>query len=330
MARKRKHLVEVRELFDLCIIIISVFCLSFPVAYSISSNFDSYVYKHAFIWSTVPVIYALVLYSRRKIQQLIQLSLLAPISFGWIIGLFLYSMSIVLLSYMSESNVLIYEDGFRYYTLGLIVPLIYPIYRQVSYTVKQMKKEAIKEIFFDLLILLTIFTLLLCFIAMDIIFFHKDSTLFQIILSFFLGSILSTFSLLFIHRYIRSSLNAFIRISLYLRIMSKPVIAFFLGYLSLAIFFGGVYFFVIKTIPNAIEHPDNYSILDSLIYSYKVLSNVGNSNFASVSRFATMLTQLENFLGLMWITVVFAATIGYLHKPFKDISKQIAKLVDKE
>ena len=60
-----------------------------------------------------------------------------------------------------------------------------------------------------------------------------------------------------------------------------------------------------------------------MFYSFSTITGIGFSVIDPQKPLAFILTSTENFLGLVWITVVFAAALAHLQIPFRRISFQL-------
>jgi hypothetical protein len=120
----------------------------------------------------------------------------------------------------------------------------------------------------------------------------------------------------------------FQKLSLYLKVMLKPILAFFLGYILIMFTFTGLFtlaYFHDKSIFNHLDH-DIFG--EMMFYSFSTITSIGFSVIEPQKPLAFFLTSIENFLGLIWMTVVFAAALAHLQAPFRRISHQLDEFSD--
>lgn len=309
---------KIHQTLHLPIIIIIIFILNFPIASGVTDFIKDLPLAYSSIWTILPIIYTLSVYLKHKQDR--EFHLILPIIFGCIIGYLVYIFTIAILSNKDISYLLITENGFKYFSLGFLAPICIPLYS----VLRTIAKENWRDQTFNLAILLITLCLIFIYILSDLFVFNPSALYSTALASFILGALLSIAIGLFSFVFIRPSLNIFIQITHYFIVMKKPVVAFFIGYVFITVFFSGLYHLLIRFDPKAFSHAQDINILDTFIYSYQTITLLVASNIQPLSPLAVQLSLLENFVGIVWVTVVLAATIGFLQKPFADLSKKIS------
>lgn len=136
----------------------------------------------------------------------------------------------------------------------------------------------------------------------------------------FIGLCIGSLVWFVVQKLVAKRIHLYEKISAYLKVMAKPVVAFFIGYLVIMLCFAGLYSLAYIHDHQVFNHLKNDSLTDMLYYSFSIITGLGFSIIEPEKPITLFLTGLENFLGLVWVTVIFAATIAYLQKPFEALS----------
>lgn len=147
---------------------------------------------------------------------------------------------------------------------------------------------------------------------------------------FSLGLFVGVLSAITIRFIVTRNILVFQKLSLYLEVMFKPIIAFFLGYLLIMLTFAGIYTLVYFSDATVFTHLKNDVFGELMFYSFSTITGMTFSAIEPQNPVAFFLTTAEHFLGLVWMTVVFAAALAHLQVPFRKISIQLDKLMGEE
>lgn len=310
----------VLQLLSALLISFIVMLLNFPIAFALVHSSQNMKIEYAMVLTMIPVIYSLTIYIRMHIENQGEVRLFYPIAYGTIMGYLICIVSVILCSYAPFFNFMSKNGGFKYYNIGLIIPMLLIVY----FHLKNMWQETFSYI--TLVFIIFYCSTTLFYIYQDIVLFKSATSVTVIFITILLGIIVSSTLLLFVYRVIRTKVRAFLRVGYFLSTMGKPVGAFFIGYIAILLFFTGIFSLLDFFQPNSFHNPGQKSFFDYFLYSYFVLTDWNASQMKPLSHIGFGLSMLENFLGIVWITVVFAATLGYLQKPFLDLSKQLREL----
>lgn len=312
------------QLIEALFISLIVMGLNFPIAFALVHSSQNMRIEYATVLTMIPVIYSLTIYIRMYIENNGKVTVFYPIAYGTIMGYLICIVSVLLSAYRPFFDFMSDNGGFKYYNIGLIIPMLFMIYLHL--------KSIWKNDFNYITILFVIFycSIALFFIYQDITLFRSATSYSIIAITILMGSIVSSTLLLFVFHVIRTKVRAFLRVGYFLSTMGKPVSAFFIGYISILLFFTGIFSLLDYYHPESFHNPGDKSFFDYFLYSYFVLTDWNASQMKPLSHIGFGLSMLENFLGIVWITVVFAATLGYLQKPFLDLSHKIKELEERE
>ena len=59
---------------------------------------------------------------------------------------------------------------------------------------------------------------------------------------------------------------------------------------------------------------------DYLYYSFMSITALGDGNITPITLISRWLTMLEVMVGIIWMTIVLAATLGYAQEKFNEIA----------
>lgn len=210
-----------------------------------------------------------------------------------------------------------------FYSLGVLIPSTVQFFT----TFKQNDSQT-KKLHIVLTSMMTIF--LFGYIAyrfsLQNIYDSNLYNFFHLVLGLVVG-IITVNAIRFV---ITRNILVFEKLSLYLEAMLKPIVAFFLGYLLIMFTFSGIYtlaYLSDKTIFNQLYN-DPFGEL--MFYSFSVITGMTFSVVEPQHPITFFLTTVEHFLGLVWMTVVFAAALAHLQLPFRKISLELNKLMENE
>lgn len=206
-----------------------------------------------------------------------------------------------------------------FYSLGVFLPAAVQFYLSAKENKSDFKKL---HLFLTTGIITLLFGYLIYQLIHRILHDSFSYNFFHLSLGFVVGLITAVI----IHLMLSRHLLMFEKLYLYLAVMLKPILAFFLGYLLIMFTFTGLFtiaYFYDHTIFN---HLNNDKFGDMMFYSFSTITGIGFSVIEPQKPLAFILTTTENFLGLVWITVVFAAALAYLQLPFRHISVQLERL----
>ena len=122
----------------------------------------------------------------------------------------------------------------------------------------------------------------------------------------------------------------FQKLYLYLEVMAKPIVAFFLGYLLIMFTFAGIYTLAYFANNTIFTHLQNDTFGELMFYSFCTMTGMSFSVVEPQHPVTFFLTTVEHFLGLVWMTVVFAAALAHLQLPFRRISQQLESAAPEE
>ena len=173
------------------------------------------------------------------------------------------------------------------------------------------------------LIILTIGILLLGFSIAN--FIVEDDSFFHIALvqGINFGLCIGLFYSVFIRDWLLPILNILNILLDYMRAMFLPMSAFFVGYFLIILTFTGIYgtlSLIDITAFKGINLPWKFS--EYVYYSIVSITTLGTANIKAYSELAKIMTSIEVLMGLMWTTVVLAATIAYLQKTFSKLAEK--------
>jgi hypothetical protein len=146
-------------------------------------------------------------------------------------------------------------------------------------------------------------------------------------IGFFIGFFLS----LLVFEIILPSLYLFRYLAEYVRTLLLPASALFIGYVVITVVFSGVYacsqtLFGQQFIGNS-SHIIAFN--DYLYYSFMSITTLGDGNIIPIGVLSRWLTMFEVMIGIIWMTVVLAATLGFAQERFSEISSKNKDLFKK-
>lgn len=213
-----------------------------------------------------------------------------------------------------------------FYSLGVLIPSTVQFFTTFKQNDSQTKK---------LHIALTSMITISLFGYIVYRFFHQnfyDTNLYNFF-HLILGLVVGIITVSVIRFVITYNILVFEKLSLYLEAMLKPIIAFFLGYLLIMFTFSGIYTLAYLSDNTIFNHLYNDPFGELMFYSFSVITGMTFSVVEPQHPITFFLTTAEHFLGLVWMTVVFAAALAHLQLPFRKISMELNKLIkdkDKE
>lgn len=210
-----------------------------------------------------------------------------------------------------------------YYCLGVFIPALYQFYLNM----RDDKSDT--KILHRILAILMIVSLLGYLTYKFFHMFYSDTAYFDIF-HLLLGLVIGTISALIIHFTVTRNLLVFEKLSLYLKVMIKPIMAFFLGYILIMFTFTGLYMLAYYADPDIFSHLKTDTFGEIMFYSFSTITGLGFSILEPEKPITFFLTCVENFLGLVWMSVVFAAALAHLQLPFRRISLQLAQFMKEE
>ncbi|MBU1926971.1 MAG: potassium channel family protein, partial [Gammaproteobacteria bacterium] len=137
------------------------------------------------------------------------------------------------------------------------------------------------------------------------------------------GLCIGLFYSVFIRDWLLPILNILNILLDYMRAMFLPMSAFFVGYFLIILTFTGIYgtlSLIDITAFKGINLPWKFS--EYVYYSIVSITTLGTANIKAYSELAKIMTSIEVLMGLMWTTVVLAATIAYLQKTFSKLAEK--------
>lgn len=311
----------IKKLLSVLLITIIVFILNYPLTYAVVVSGQHLNTRYAFILAIVSVIYALTIYLRMSIEKE-RVHVIYPIAYGTFLGYILCFISALLSAHDSIFTFMSDHYGYQLYNIGVVLPMFIIVFFH--------RKPEQRKVFPIRQALIGLF-----YWAVIYLYFYEDfhavktsRNLFTGLLALLLGVAISSILLRFVYLSVRKNIRVFRRVTHYLGVMTKPVTAFFLGYIVIILFFTGLYSLMDAIETNAFKHLVEKDFWQYLFFSYNTITAWGGSGIIPTSELSMALSILENFIGLIWITVIFAATLAYLQRPFIDISKKIDVLLD--
>ena len=206
-----------------------------------------------------------------------------------------------------------------FYSLGILIPAAVQFYLSAKGDKRETK---------TIHMILTTGIIAFLFGYLLFKFFHRtyhDTDFFNFF-HFSLGFMVGLISASLIHFILSRNLLVFEKLYLYIEVMLKPILAFFLGYLLIMFTFTGLFTIAYFYDHAIFNHLNNDTFGDLLFYSFSTITGIGFSVIEPQKPLAFVLTSTENFFGLIWITVVFAAALAHLQIPFRRISHQLEHL----
>lgn len=210
-----------------------------------------------------------------------------------------------------------------FYSIGVFIPATIQFFLVLKQDESPTKK---------LHIISTAFVTVSLFVYLVYRLFHRqfyDPTEYNYF-HFSLGLVVGFITAFTIRFIVSRNILVFQKLSLYLEVMLKPIVAFFLGYLLIMFMFSGIYTLAYFADGAIFTHLKNDPFGELMFYSFSTITGMSFSAVEPQSPFAFFLTTAEHFLGLVWMTVVFAAALAHLQVPFRRISMQLDKLVSAE
>lgn len=288
---------------------------NYPVAFTISNDISPYSNTLIVTLLTISLLYSFSALCGPHHFHAVLIGLLAGnlLAFLTWVGSFL-----VTLLHINDYNTLS-----TFYSVGIFIPAAIQFFLSTRHDTTETRQI---HIVLTTLVTLSLFGYLVYRLYHRLVIESSYFNFFHFSSGFLIGCITAGF----IHLVLTRNLLVFHRLYLYLEVMLKPIIAFFLGYLSIILTFTGFYALAYFSDPAIFSRLTNDRFGDLLFYSFSVITGMGFSVIMPEKPVAFVLTTIENFMGLIWITVVFAAAIAYLQEPFRKISVKLDRMSSRE
>lgn len=210
-----------------------------------------------------------------------------------------------------------------YYSLGIFIPIVIHLFIGLKQDQSPTKKIHITT---TAIATFGLFAYLMFDLFSKGLHDPKNYNYFHFTLGIAVGLITTSV----IHFMVSRNILVFEKLSFYIQAMAKPVIAFFLGYLLIMFMFAGIYTLTYFSDSTTFTHLKNDTFGELMFYSFSTITGMTFSAVEPQHPFTFFLTTLEHFLGLVWMTVVFAAALAHLQVPFRKISLQLEKLMSED
>ncbi len=290
-------------LFLICIAI-------YPFSFGITSDTGLLTNTSALSLTVVPIIYALAMISHA--------GFLASLCTSALIGYILLLISWFLANFVFMESVLFTVESFNIYNLGLLLPALPNLYN----TFKQRMHQDLLWVNFTIQLCLCAFIISL--LVNDVLAWDgplESFYRFENLLSLILGMAVSALIWLIVKVVFLKNLHMYTQLAAYVKIMTKPTIGFFTGYLGIMLLFAGFYSLCYYHDPAVFNKLEDNTFASMLYYSFSIITGLGFSVIEPEKPITFFLTGLENFLGLVWVTVVFAGALAYFQEPFKKLAQ---------
>jgi hypothetical protein len=136
------------------------------------------------------------------------------------------------------------------------------------------------------------------------------------LLGIFYGITLGILTGIIAKHLILPTIGLFKYIGQYIKVIALPMAAFFCGYIVIFLTFAGIYALLAKYDTTAFAGNYSWSLNQFIAYSISNITTLGDTQMYANTILTQWLSSLEVFLGVVWTTVVLAATIGYAQKDF--------------
>lgn len=303
------------KMFKVGSLVSLVFLAIYPFSFGITSDTGLLNNTSALTLTVVPIIYGLATISYT--------GLLASICTSTLIGYILLLISWFLANTLFMNSYLFTQQGFNLYNFGLLLPALPNLYHIFKRRVEQ------ELLWVNLVIQLFLCAFVVSLIINDVFMWGeplKDYFRNENVLCLGIGIIVGGIIWFFVQKAFIKNLHMYNQLAEYVKIMSKPTIGFFTGYLSIMLLFAGLYSLCYYHDGTVFNKLNENTFASMLYYSFSIITGLGFSVIEPEKPITFFLTGLENFLGLVWVTVVFAGALAYFQEPFK----RIARLQKKE
>lgn len=291
--------------------IIIIALLNYPLTYTISREIKVSNTSAIIFGVTISLLFAFSVF----IKSNYAIALITGILAGYLLNLLTWAVNLFFpLEDIIKPDILI-----SYYNLGILIATTPVILFSVMLVFRRSDHRNIKTLLAFTIILalvVVVFRLFTNFNYQNAFVTHTE-----IINRLILGLLVGIIMVGLIHGFVVKSISTYEKLSAYLKVMLKPVIAFFLGYIAIMISFAGFYGIAYYFDNQAFNNLHNDRLIDFVYYSFSIITGLGFSTIEPESASTMFLTGLEDFFGLVWVTVVFAATLAYLQEPFKKLRK---------
>ncbi len=142
------------------------------------------------------------------------------------------------------------------------------------------------------------------------------------LLGIFYGITLGILTGIIAKHLIMPTIGLFKYIGQYIKVIALPMAAFFCGYIVIFLTFAGIYALLAKYDTTAFAGNYTWSLNQFIAYSISNITTLGDTQMYANSILTQWLSSLEVFLGVVWTTVVLAATIGYAQKDFDKLDNR--------
>lgn len=106
----------------------------------------------------------------------------------------------------------------------------------------------------------------------------------------------------------------------YIKVTWIPVSTFFVGYVVMSLVFGGLFALVAYHDPKSFVPVSDWPLNEYLYYSFTIVTTLGNANIVPATSLTRWITIVEIMLNIVWMTVILAASIGYVQAIFTRIT----------
>lgn len=292
-----------------------VFITNFPFAYAITHDHQIFHLFFTFTFTVLPIVYGL--------STLSHSGFFAAYFISTLIG-YITMLSSWFIFHINDLSPFITQLSLAYYTVGLLLPALPNLYRTYLRLTHQ------KLLWLNFMIQFGLLGLFLGLLLLELGIWSQSKLSITELFSFFIGIIISASIWILVKNVFIKKLHVYTKLVAYMSVMGKPIIGFFIGYLTIMLFFTGLYSLHYHMDNTSFNNLENDVFISMLYYSFSIITGLGFSVIEPEKPVTFFLTGLENFMGLVWITVVFAAALAYLQEPFKKLSKKMdIEFIDK-
>ena len=287
-----------------------IFFAIYPFSFGITSDSDVLNDTSALSLTVVPILYGLAMIPT--------MGFFASLCTSTLIGYILLIISWLLASEIFLQSYLFTQQGFNLYNLGLLLPALPNLYHTFHGRVQQ------HLMWVNFLVQLALCAFVISLIINDIAAWGNplhDYYRTENIFSLAVGVVVSALIWVLVKHVFLNNLRMYTQLAAYVEIMGKPTIGFFTGYLTIMLLFAGLYSLCYYHDPSVFNKINDNTFAAMLYYSFSIITGLGFSVIEPEKPITFFLTGLENFLGLVWVTVVFAGALAYFQEPFKAISR---------
>jgi hypothetical protein len=285
-----------------------ILIINFPLAFAVCNDAQQVSIRYTYILCGIPLVYGLTLLLQPRTK------FITCLLFGTLIGYLIYLICWGITFNNMLFNFLIEGGGVRFLNYGLIAPILPSIL-----FFKKIKWDKLNWL--NIAVQLSIIFLVFLFLCLDIYSWNeKKDIISHALIGFIIGLLIALITYFFVNNYLLRRLRVFNKIVAYIKAMGKPMLAFFAGYFVILFFFAGIFSIINASYPHAFNQLPHDKLIDLFYYSLSSLTGLGASTVQPQIPLAIFISGLETFIGITWVTMVFAATIGYLQDAFSKVS----------